>query len=65
MRGFRTASTSFSTIWAGVALSGPVEGSAYADWRWIVDVNLWGVVHGSMAFLPAMRSPPVKPAATA
>jgi NAD(P)-dependent dehydrogenase (short-subunit alcohol dehydrogenase family) len=25
------------------------------DWRFIVDVNLWGVVHGIDAFLPRMR----------
>jgi NAD(P)-dependent dehydrogenase (short-subunit alcohol dehydrogenase family) len=24
------------------------------DWRWVVDVNLWGVVHGLHAFVPAM-----------
>jgi NAD(P)-dependent dehydrogenase (short-subunit alcohol dehydrogenase family) len=24
------------------------------DWTWVVDVNLWGVVHGLAAFLPAM-----------
>lgn len=24
------------------------------DWRWVVDVNLWGVVHGLAAFLPVM-----------
>jgi len=26
-----------------------------ADWRWVVDVNLMGVVHGVEFFLPAMR----------
>jgi NAD(P)-dependent dehydrogenase (short-subunit alcohol dehydrogenase family) len=24
------------------------------DWTWVVDVNLWGVVHGLAAFLPVM-----------
>src|SRR5438093_964515 len=24
------------------------------DWRWVVGVNLWGVVHGLLAFLPRM-----------
>jgi NAD(P)-dependent dehydrogenase (short-subunit alcohol dehydrogenase family) len=24
------------------------------DWTWVVDVNLWGVVHGLAAFLPGM-----------
>jgi NAD(P)-dependent dehydrogenase (short-subunit alcohol dehydrogenase family) len=25
------------------------------DWRWVVSVNLWGVVHGLQAFVPIMR----------
>jgi len=25
-----------------------------ADWQWILGVNLWGVIHGIHAFLPAM-----------
>jgi NAD(P)-dependent dehydrogenase (short-subunit alcohol dehydrogenase family) len=24
------------------------------DWTWVVDVNLWGVVHGLAAFLPVL-----------
>jgi NAD(P)-dependent dehydrogenase (short-subunit alcohol dehydrogenase family) len=24
------------------------------DWRWLVDVNLWGVIHGLRTFLPGM-----------
>ena len=24
------------------------------DWRWTLDVNLWGVIHGMRSFLPAM-----------
>ena len=32
---------------AGVVIGGqPGRGSTWADWRWIVDVNLMGVVHG-------------------
>jgi NAD(P)-dependent dehydrogenase (short-subunit alcohol dehydrogenase family) len=27
-----------------------------ADWRWVLGVNLWGVVHGVSAFLPIMRT---------
>ncbi len=39
---------------AGVAGSGLVAGSEVdlADWKWVIDVNLWGVVHGHQAFLP-------------
>jgi NAD(P)-dependent dehydrogenase (short-subunit alcohol dehydrogenase family) len=40
---------------AGVALSSTVEGSSLADLEWIVDVNFWGVVHGTQAFLPYLR----------
>lgn len=39
---------------AGVCVGGPVEQIKLEDWRWIVDVNLWGVVHGIRAFLPRM-----------
>jgi len=40
---------------AGVAVSGPVGVVPMADWRWIVDVNLWGVVHGCHVFVPLLR----------
>jgi NAD(P)-dependent dehydrogenase (short-subunit alcohol dehydrogenase family) len=29
-----------------------------ADWRWIVDVNLWGVIHGVSVFLPILQTAP-------
>lgn len=25
-----------------------------AEWRWVIDVNMWGVIHGHRAFLPHM-----------
>ena len=31
---------------AGVVVSGDVGRCSLNDWRWIVDVNLWGVIHG-------------------
>ena len=37
---------------AGVAIRGPVEEIGLDDWRWIVDINLMGVVRGTHAFLP-------------
>ncbi|MDX6631613.1 MAG: hypothetical protein QOH00_3859 [Gaiellales bacterium] len=37
---------------AGVTLSQTVEGVSDEDFRWIVDVNFWGVVHGTKAYLP-------------
>jgi NAD(P)-dependent dehydrogenase (short-subunit alcohol dehydrogenase family) len=38
---------------AGVAPTGPVVRTA-ADWRWVVEVNLLGVVHTLDAFVPAL-----------
>jgi NAD(P)-dependent dehydrogenase (short-subunit alcohol dehydrogenase family) len=39
---------------AGVALWGSLEGATYRDWQWVLGVNLWGVIHGLLAFLPRM-----------
>ena len=39
---------------AGVAVGGKLLDATEADWRWLVDVNLMGVVHGCRAFAPAM-----------
>ncbi|HVS11593.1 MAG TPA: SDR family NAD(P)-dependent oxidoreductase [Planctomycetota bacterium] len=39
---------------AGVALDGPIWRATQADWRWLLGVNLWGVVHGIEAFVPRM-----------
>lgn len=41
---------------AGVAVSGPVAEMSHADWRWIIDVDLWGPIHGVETFLPRMRA---------
>ena len=41
---------------AGVALSSTIEGMDHADLAWIVGVNFWGVVHGTQAFLPYLKS---------
>lgn len=39
---------------AGVAVFGPTQDMTHNDWRWSIDVNLWGPVHGVEAFLPRM-----------
>jgi NAD(P)-dependent dehydrogenase (short-subunit alcohol dehydrogenase family) len=39
---------------AGVALSGGLEHATRQDWQWAIGVNLWGVIHGLLAFLPRM-----------
>jgi NAD(P)-dependent dehydrogenase (short-subunit alcohol dehydrogenase family) len=37
---------------AGVALAGHVEDLEYPDMSWIMDIDFWGVVHGTKEFLP-------------
>ena len=39
---------------AGVGVSGGLEEATLKDWQWVVGVNLWGVIHGLLAFLPRM-----------
>ena len=41
---------------AGVAVVGEIGEVPIADWRWIVDVNVWGVIHGCHVFVPRMRA---------
>lgn len=41
---------------AGVALSSTIEGMSYSDLEWIVNINFWGVVHGTKAFLPHLKA---------
>ena len=37
---------------AGVGGGGVISGLTLDDWRWVINVNLWGVVHGLHYFLP-------------
>jgi NAD(P)-dependent dehydrogenase (short-subunit alcohol dehydrogenase family) len=41
---------------AGVAAGGPLWTVSESDWRWILGVNLWGVIHGIRAFVPLLSS---------
>ena len=41
---------------AGVALGAPVDGMSEADLKWIMDINFWGVVYGTQAFLPLLKA---------
>ncbi|MEI9886781.1 MAG: SDR family NAD(P)-dependent oxidoreductase [Rhizomicrobium sp.] len=41
---------------AGVAVGGPIGTVRERDWDWIVDVNLKGVVYGTEAFVPLIKS---------
>lgn len=40
---------------AGVTAAGNFEDETLEDLRWIVDINVWGVVLGCRAFLPLLR----------
>lgn len=42
----------FST--AGVSQFGPVWQATMEDWRWQIDVNLYGLIHGMHTFVPRM-----------
>lgn len=40
---------------AGVSVTAPLEEQSLEDFRWIVGVNFWGVVHGCKFFLPLLK----------
>jgi NAD(P)-dependent dehydrogenase (short-subunit alcohol dehydrogenase family) len=37
---------------AGVGGGGLIKDLTLQDWQWVIDVNLWGVIHGVHTFLP-------------
>ncbi|HXD14687.1 MAG TPA: SDR family NAD(P)-dependent oxidoreductase [Xanthobacteraceae bacterium] len=41
---------------AGVAAGGGVDDISLDDWRWVLEVNLMGVLHGVRTFLPHFRA---------
>lgn len=41
---------------AGVGPVGRVKDLTDNDWRWILGVNLWGVIHGISVFLPLLEA---------
>ena len=41
---------------AGVALGATVEGMQYEDFEWLFNINFWGVVYGTKAFLPHLKA---------
>jgi NAD(P)-dependent dehydrogenase (short-subunit alcohol dehydrogenase family) len=40
---------------AGVAAGGGIDNISLDNWRWVLDVNLMGVLHGIRTFLPHIR----------
>lgn len=41
---------------AGVAIGGSFDDISIEDWRWVVDINLWGVIYGCQAAIPKMKA---------
>ncbi len=41
---------------AGVAVASTVEAMSDEDFRWLMDIDFWGVVHGTRAFLPYVKA---------
>jgi len=41
---------------AGVALGSTVEGMSYEELAWVMNINFWGVVYGTKAFLPYLKA---------
>jgi NAD(P)-dependent dehydrogenase (short-subunit alcohol dehydrogenase family) len=39
---------------AGIAYAGPIVATSHDDWRFVIDVDLWGPIHGVEAFLPRL-----------
>lgn len=41
---------------AGVALYSTVEGASLEEIKWLMDINFWGMVYGTKAFLPLIKN---------
>jgi NAD(P)-dependent dehydrogenase (short-subunit alcohol dehydrogenase family) len=41
---------------AGVDLVSSIEGIKYEDFEWLMNINFWGVVYGTKAFLPYLKA---------
>jgi NAD(P)-dependent dehydrogenase (short-subunit alcohol dehydrogenase family) len=41
---------------AGVSTFNTIDRQTLDDWRWVIDVNLWGVIYGIHTFLPIMQA---------
>ncbi len=40
---------------AGVSVTDTTEHLSYEDFEWLMNINFWGVVYGSKAFLPCLK----------
>jgi len=41
---------------AGVALGATIDSMTHDDFEWLMNINFWGVVHGTQAFLPHLKA---------
>ena len=41
---------------AGVAVAATIEAMSYEDFEWLMNINFWGVVYGTKAFLPHLKA---------
>ena len=41
---------------AGVGLASSIDGMNYEDFEWLMNINFWGVVYGTKAFLPHLKA---------
>jgi len=41
---------------AGIGIGGAVDEMSLDDWRWTIDVDLWGVIYGIRTFLPILKA---------
>ncbi|OSC40001.1 SDR family NAD(P)-dependent oxidoreductase [Mycobacterium decipiens] len=39
---------------AGIVIAGPIAEMTHDDWRWVIDIDLWGSIHAVEAFLPRL-----------
>jgi NAD(P)-dependent dehydrogenase (short-subunit alcohol dehydrogenase family) len=39
---------------AGIVVAGPIAQMTHDDWRWVIDIDLWGSIHTVEAFLPRL-----------
>jgi NAD(P)-dependent dehydrogenase (short-subunit alcohol dehydrogenase family) len=39
---------------AGIVVAGPIVQMTHDDWRWVIDIDLWGSIHATEAFVPRL-----------
>ncbi len=39
---------------AGIVVAGQIAQMTHDDWRWVIDIDLWGSIHAVEAFLPRL-----------